>query len=225
MLSSLSKIFLIRQLRARPRLALAVLAGVFSYLLIPNSLIAQVSTRLIVSWNVTACLYLLLGGIMIARSDHAQIRRRALAEDEGQWVILVAVVCAALASLAAILVELVIAKQVNGTLKATNIGLVALSIMASWAFTHTMFAFHYAHDFYLACARGKSGGLTFPDDDEPDYTDFLYFAFVIGTSGQTADVAFSSKAMRRVGLVHCVLAFFFNTTVLALTINIAASLI
>ncbi len=224
-MSFLAENIFVRQLRARPRLIAATVTGVLVYLFLPRGFAAQESTRLIISWNVTACLYLLLGGIMIARSNHAQMRRRALAEDEGRWVILVGVVCAALASLAAILVELVVAKQVNGTLKAANIGLVALSIMVSWAFTHTMFAFHYAHDFYLACERGKSGGLTFPGDNEPDYADFLYFSFVIGTSGQTADVAFSSKAMRRVGLVHCVLAFMFNTTVLALTINIAAGLL
>jgi uncharacterized membrane protein len=58
----------------------------------------------------------------------------------------------------------------------------------------------------------------------PDYGDFLYFACVIGTSGQTADVSFTSRAMRRIGTVHCVLAFFFNTTVVALTINIASGL-
>ncbi len=166
---------------------------------------------------------------MVARSSHAHMRKRALAEDEGQWVILIVAVCAAVASLAAIFAELVLVKQLDGTLKAANIGLVAVSIIASWAFTHMIFAFHYAHDYYVACERGKPGGLTFPDDDaannSPDYTDFLYFSFVIGTSGQTADVAFSSKSMRRVGLVHCVLAFLFNTTVLALTINIAASLI
>lgn len=220
-----SKSFFVRQIRARPRLVIAVLAGLAGYFLLPIGVIPQQSTRLIIGWNITACLYLLLGAVMVARSSHAQMRQRALAEDEGQWVILIVVVCAAVASLAAIFAEMVVVKQLHGTLKAANIGLVALSIMASWAFTHMIFAFHYAHDYYVACERGKPGGLTFPDDDAPDYTDFLYFSFVIGTSGQTADVAFSSKSMRRVGLVHCVLAFMFNTTVLALTINIAASLI
>jgi len=68
------------------------------------------------------------------------------------------------------------------------------------------------------------GGLEFPGGHAPDYGDFLYFACVIGTSGQTADVSFSSRVMRRTGLVHCVLAFLFNTTLIALTINIASGL-
>jgi uncharacterized membrane protein len=88
-----------------------------------------------------------------------------------------------------------------------------------------MFATHYAHEYYSALSRGLEPGLQFPGTNVPDYLDFVYFACVIGTSGQTADVSISSKPMRRVGLIHCVLAFFFNTTLIALTINIAASLI
>ncbi len=232
-MTAISKNMVVRQLLARPRLAAAGSAGALVYFFLPKSMVALEITRFIIGWTSTACLYVLLGAIMVARSTRAQMNRRALLEDEGQWVILATVVCAAIASLAAIFVELALAKQLSGSLKAAHIGLVALAIISSWAFTHMMFAFHYAHDFYavrgndatLGKFSGAPGGLVFPNDDAPDYIDFLYFAFVIGTSSQTSDVAFSSKAMRRVGLVHCVLAFIFNTTVLALMINIAASLI
>jgi uncharacterized membrane protein len=87
-----------------------------------------------------------------------------------------------------------------------------------------MFALHYAHDYYAAACQGRPVGLRFPDDEHPDYGDFFYFSAIIGTSGQTADVAFVSKPMRRIGSLHCILAYLFNTTVLALVINIAASL-
>jgi uncharacterized membrane protein len=87
-----------------------------------------------------------------------------------------------------------------------------------------MFALHYAHDFYMTDQHGTHGGLEFPGEPAPDYADFLYFACIIGTSAQTADVSFTSRKMRRNGIVHCVLAFFFNTTLLALTINIASGL-
>jgi uncharacterized membrane protein len=73
--------------------------------------------------------------------------------------------------------------------------------------------------------RGNPGGLDFPGTHSPDYADFLYFSCIIGTSGQTADISFCSRSMRRTGLVHCVLAYFFNTTLLALTINIASGLL
>jgi uncharacterized membrane protein len=134
------------------------------------------------------------------------------------------VVVAAIASLAAIIAELAVAKDMTGSLKYAHIALAFLTILSSWAFTHTMFALHYAHNYYVAVSNNKPAGLAFPEQDVPDYGDFLYFSCVIGTSGQTADVSFTSTSMRRIGLIHCVLAFVFNTTVLALTINIAASL-
>ena len=149
---------------------------------------------------------------------------QARLQDESQWVILILVMVAAIASLVAIVAELAAASGLHGALRYTHISLALFTIVASWTFTHMMFGLHYAHDYYLAVTKGEPVGLQFPGDDAPDYGDFLYFAYVIGTSAQTADVNLTSKAMRRVGLLHCVLAFFFNTTVLALTINIAASL-
>jgi uncharacterized membrane protein len=87
-----------------------------------------------------------------------------------------------------------------------------------------MFAIHYAHDYYAAACHGRAAGLRFPEEEAPDYGDFFYFSAVIGTSGQTADVSFVTKPLRRIGTAHCILAYLFNTTVLALLINIGASL-
>jgi uncharacterized membrane protein len=106
-----------------------------------------------------------------------------------------------------------------------HIALAGLTVLTSWVFTQFMFATHYAHEYYSAQARGFEPGLQFPGTEAPNYLDFVYFACVIGTSGQTADVSISSQIMRRISLIHCILAFFFNTTLIALTINIAASLI
>lgn len=219
-----SRHLLARQIHARPRLFIAGLAGILVYVLLSQVWAAQEVTRLIIGWNTMACLYLILGGVMMARSSHDSIRHRAQYQDEGRLVILLLVAMAAIASLAAIIAELAVTKQMSGVAKYAHIGLASFTIISSWAFTHTMFALHYAHDFYSNRARGRPAGLEFPGDDQPHYGDFLYFSFVIGTSGQTADVSITSKPMRRIGLLHCVLAFLFNTTVLALTINIAASL-
>jgi uncharacterized membrane protein len=201
-------------------------------LLLPSSVAAHEATRLIIAWNAGALLYLVLAGMMVSSSTVAKMQERACAQDEGQNTILLLVILAAITCLAAIIVELAVVKDMKGAAKYAHIALALLTIFSSWAFTHTMFALHYAHDFYAERSKGKPGGLAFPsdhdkqgNDTQPDYFDFLYFSFVIGTSGQTADVSLTSQAMRRTGLVHCVLAFIFNTTVLALTINIAASLI
>jgi len=144
-------------------------------------------------------------------------------QDDGRLAILTGVVIASIASLFAIVAELGLAKDLKGDLKGLHIALAILTILSSWAFTQIMFAIHYAHDYYTGHTSPRAGGIKFPGTNDPDYIDFLYCACIIGTSGQTADVSFTSKPMRRVALVHSVLAFFFNTTLIALTINIAAS--
>lgn len=97
--------------------------------------------------------------------------------------------------------------------------------MLSWAFIHTMFALHYAHEFYGENA-GRGGGMAFPGGDErPDYWDFIYFSFVIGMTSQVSDVGVTSKQIRRTVAAHGVVSFVFNAALLALTVNIAASAI
>lgn len=214
----------IRLILARPRLFACALIGATTALTLPTSLALHDATRMIIGWNVGVCLYLALAAHMMFWSTHERMRTRALQQDEGRIIVLALVVTAAIMSLGAIVAELSVVKDMHGSLRYDHIALAVLTILSSWAFTQTMFALHYAHDYYAAEIRGNPGGLDFPGGHAPNYGDFLYFACVIGTSGQTADVSFTSRSMRRTGLVHCVLAFFFNTTLLALTINIASGL-
>lgn len=210
---------------ARPRLFICALVGALVGGCIPSSVPMHGITRLIIGWNVGACLYLLLAARMMFWSTHERMRSRALQQNEGRILILALVVASAVVSLCAIVAELAVVKDMNGVVRYAHIGLTILTLLSSWAFTQVMFALHYAHDYYAAVLQGRPGGLDFPGEHAPDYGDFLYFACVIGTSGQTADVGISSRTMRRAGLVHCVLAFLFNTTLLALTINIASGLL
>ena len=209
---------------SRPRLFACAVLGLTTVWLLPSALAQHEITRMIIGWNVGACLYLLFAARMMFWSTHERMRTRALQQDEGRIMVLALVIIAAIVSLGAIVVELAVAKDMHGTLRYAHIALAVLTILSSWAFTQVMFAQHYAHDYYAAELHGSVGGLAFPGGHAPDYADFLYCACVIGTSGQTADVSFTSRTMRRTGLVHCVLAFFFNTTLLALTINIASGL-
>ena len=214
----------IRHLRMRPRLWSSVAAGIVIGLLLPSTWVEHSLTRGLIGWNAGALLYLVMTFAMMVRSTSDAMRSRAKLQDEGQYTILVLVSVASVAVLVAIAAQLAYAKDTHGALKAAHIGLAFLTVMTAWLFTQTMFALHYAHDFH-AKRESSSPAFVFPGTDEPDYFDFLYVACIIGTSGQTADVAFSARRTRRVGLMHCVLAFFFNTTLLALTINVAAGLI
>ena len=216
---------IIRNFQARPRLIISTLIGILVYFILPDWLAAHGITRMILGWNAGACLYLVLVfHMMFWSSDHEKMRRRAEMQDEGRIIVMLLVVLAAVASLGAIFAELAVVKDVHGELRYVHVALAALTIVSCWTFIHVMFAQHYAHDYYVAVSRNKPGGLDFPGEPKPDYSDFLYFACIIGTSGQTADVTFTSRQMRKTGLVHCVLAFFFNTSLLALTINIASGL-
>jgi len=215
----------VQAIQSRPRLLLCSLLGVATWALLPQFMALQEVTRIIVGWNAGACLYLGLVTWMMGNSNHERMRQRALKQDDGKKAILALVVISALMCLTCLVLELAVAKNLHGTQRLMHIALAGLTVFTSWAFTQVMFALHYAHDYYVAITAGQNGGLAFPDEQAPDYGDFVYFACVIGTSGQTADVSFTSRSMRRTGLLHCVLAFFFNTTLVALTINIASGLV
>jgi len=210
---------------ARPRFLIAIAAGLGCFALLPALWDLPSITRAIVAWNLGTLLYLVLVAHMMFGGTHERMRNRALKQNNGRFLVLCLVILAALMSLGGIVAELSLAKQLHGELKLAHMGLVAITVFTTWSFTQVMFALHYAHEYYMAHHDGIAGGLEFPGGHAPDYGDFLYVACVIGTSGQTADVSFSSRNLRRIGLVHCVLAFFFNTTLVALTINLASGLL
>ena len=214
-----------RHLRVRPRLWSSVAAGIVTGLLLPSQWVEYPLTRSLVGWNVGAILYLVMTFVLMARSSSETIRSHAQIQEEGQYTILALVSVAVVAMLIAIAVQLAYAKDTYGSEKAAHVGLAFLTVLTAWLFTQTQFALHYAHEFHRLRGATISPAFEFPGTDEPDYFDFLYVACIIGTSGQTADVSFSARRTRRVGLMHCVLAFFFNTTLLALAINVAAGLI
>lgn len=122
---------------------------------------------------------------------------------------------AAFASLGAIIAELGAPQR-----GAYELILATATIALSWTMIYVVFALHYAHEYYRSA---KGGGLNFPDDDKPDYWDFIYFSFVIGMTAQVSDVGITDKTIRRTATAHGVVSFFFNTALLALMVNIAAS--
>jgi uncharacterized membrane protein len=149
------------------------------------------------------------------------MERNAAAQDEGAFAVLILTVVAAIASLGAIFAELAVIERSSPSYWLYN-ALAFATVILSWAFTHTIFALHYAHDFY---GGRHKGGLRFPDDDKPDYWDFVYFAFVVGMTFQVSDVAVTQKSIRRMVVAHGVLSFFFSAAIIAMTVNLAASII
>jgi uncharacterized membrane protein len=212
-----------RMIRTRPRLLISAAFGLAVIAILFLIFDWRPVTKLLVGWNLGIGLYLILAFSLMARSDVHRIRRRAANQDEGSVALLVLIVVAAMASMAAIFSELA---TTGGTARQPAQLLLATStIVLSWAFIHSMFALHYAHEFYGNGRDGIVGGISFPDDNEPDYWDFCYFAFTIGMCAQVSDATISSKSIRRTALSHSVISFVFNAALLALTVNIAASAI
>ena len=213
----------LRAARRRVRLLISTVVMIVAFFGIPVDM--HEATRALIAWNLGSGCFLVLIAVMFASSRPGGVRAHAAAEDENQWVLLLIAVFAATAAIAAIVWELGPVKDMHGLRKAEHIGLVGVTIFTAWAFIHTMFALHYAGEYYAPTAGGVRAGLRFPEEDAPGWGEFAYQAFVVGCACATADVNATSKAMRRACLVHGVVAFFFNTIILALTINIGAGFI
>lgn len=219
----------IRNVVARPRLLICVVIGLLALLVMPGDW--RQPTRLLMAWNLGTWIYIGAALVMFARSNTTTIRRRALMSDEGRWVVLFFSLFATTASFAAIVAELAVVKDSQGLARAMHLSLAAATIISAWTFTHIIFAQHYAHEYFIERASERDlpeeyrGGLHFPGTKAPEFFDFVYFAFIIGVASQTADIEICSPPMRRVSLIHSLVSFLFNTTILALTINIASGLI
>jgi uncharacterized membrane protein len=208
----------VRVVYARPRTFISIAVGIVAFFLVPNSL--RLVTRLLIGWDIFVALYLVLVYTLVFRSGLAHIRRNAVLQDDGRFLILLVTAIGAFASIAAIIFEL------DGTHRGTpELALATLTIALSWAAVHTTFALHYAHEFYRGA---KPGGLQFPSGDQhedADYWDFVYFSFVIGMTAQVSDVGITDRTIRRTATAHGIISFVFNTALVALMVNIAASAI
>lgn len=213
---------LLRMLKARPGLLVAGGLSVALFVLLPGEW--RLTTRLLVGWSVFVAVYLALIMRLVRGCRPRDIARRAPVYDEGETAILFLSVLAAVASIVAIVLEMASVKG-EGLLAAPHIALTVATVGLSWTFVHVMFALNYAHDYYAPKDGGSPGGLDIPGVSEPVYGDFLYFSFVIGCACATADINITGREIRMVALVHGVIAFFYNTSILALTINIAAGLL
>ena len=211
--------YLLRVGLAHKRLIVSVAIGFIVMLALPAALI----TRMLIGWDTGVLIYLVAAAVVMSRcSSVTEMKQNAAAQDEGALAILILTTAAGMASLIAIFAELAALERANphyGIYVALAIGTVVLS----WTFIHTIFTLHYAHEFY-GSGQHKNG-LSFPGDGQPDYWDFIYFSFVVGMTFQVSDVAVTHKKVRRTVVAHGALSFFFTTAVVAMAVNIAASII
>jgi uncharacterized membrane protein len=209
----------IRIALSRPRLLVSVLVGIGIALVVPLlSDEVRGVTCFLIAWDIGVALYLTLAYRMVASSGVREIHRQYLAQDEGGFAILVLTVVSACASAGAVFAWLQLTSRAE-TFALPGLGFLIVTIALSWAFINTIFALHYAHQYY-AEHQQQGGGLIFPGDPEPTYWDFVYFAFGIGTATQVSDVQITSRRIRRTVTVQGIVAFFFNVMVIALVVGL-----
>ena len=179
-------------------------------------------------WIIAVSLFLVSATLAVGLATPARLRARARAQDASLWVIQALIVVAAVASLVAVIALLKKGEAETASMVALRVALAGAVVVLSWTLIHTVFAVHYAHAFYgdgPLPGPDDAGGLLFPGGDQaPDFWDFFYFSLVLGMTCQVSDVQITGKHMRRLASAHGALSFFFNTVILALTINFLVSL-
>ncbi len=209
-------------LHAGTRLIIAILVSVATMLLLPASVRREM--RAVASWDAFAIVALALTWQSILTLGPAQIRALSQREDPSRLASLILVVMGAAASLLAVLLLLRGTMTMDGNEWNGAIVLALSAVALAWVLIHTVFTLRYAHLYYDAAAGTTP--LDFPGMAElPDYLDLAYFAFIIGMTAQTADVCIHDRRIRRTALLHGVVAFAFNTSLVALMIGVLTTVL
>jgi uncharacterized membrane protein len=207
------------------RVLISIVLAVITFFLALNT---QSSLIEIVSlWNVFALTYLIMGWIILFTKPIEEIKKTAAKDDGSAPYVFIMILLSSCGSMFMVLL-LLISNDLHTSKNNFLVPITVAGMLLSWVMVHTLFAFHYAHDYYGPDVKDKTkhvGGLDFPGkNDNPDYIDFAYFAFVIGCTFQVSDIEITSRKIRRLVLVHQLISFGLNTFVLALSINLVASL-
>lgn len=219
----------LRIITARPRLFIGLGVGLVSYFPLlamhPLLQVHPTATRIVLAWDIGIAGYLALTAELFFRSDYTNISAEAARQEEGEWSIFALTLLGAVMSLVAIfLFAHAAGRKAN---QGSYLGFVVVTLALSWLTTNVVFAYRYAHEYYSK-DRGGEGverGLEFPNEENPDYLDFVYFSFVLGMTFQVSDVNIQSKKLRRLATLQGLIGFLFNTVILAVTVNIAASVL
>jgi uncharacterized membrane protein len=209
----------------RGALALASLAGCAAAVLLRDRLGYELVVA--VAWDLAVLIF--IGAVIWVTwsFDEAQMTRKVRHRAPSSFLVGCTAFCAALFGIYALML-LIHASGDTGGHRWVLLGVAFLTTTLSWGLVHLLFALEYAKLYYLdphgSAHEAPPGGLEFPGGHLPEYSDLLYFAFIIGVACQTADVDISARGMRRMALIHGLIAFLFNTVILAATINVAAGL-
>ncbi len=209
----------IGRLHAITKLIISISVAIIVLAIVPNDPVYHIN--IMESWDAFGLTMILLSWISFFVINSQGIRQQSIQQDESAPVIFALVLVATMASLGEVFLLLTCKTDYS------KIAIAISGMLLSWILIHTIFALRYAHLYYGNDKTNKdvhAGGLNFPEDKHPDYLDFAYFSFVLGMTFQVSDVEVTSKRLRRLSLLHGLISFFFNTLIVALTINVIAGI-
>jgi len=204
---------------ATNRVELAAAAGTVVGVVAAFFTIGQAAA--LIGWDVAAASFLLAVWLLIGQLGPEATQRRATRLDPNRKVADATVVSSGVAILAAVALALVRAGSAHGGTKAYLLIIGLVSVLFSWLVVHTIFTLTYARLYY----GDEVGGIDFNDEERPDYVDFAYLAFTIGMTFQVSDTDLTAKVVRRAALRHALVSYLFGAVIVALVINIVASVL
>jgi uncharacterized membrane protein len=213
---------------AHYRLMISLLVSIIVFLCFRDRV--TIPALILITWIGCALTVILLNWIIIFSSHPREVRKIAKLQDSSRSFLFIFITTAAVASLGAIVYLLKSTKGLHDLEKNEHILLSITAVVISWWLLHTIYTLRYAHLYYdpavdVDGVTSDCGGLQFPGKADPDYLDFVYFAFVVGMTFQVSDVNIMSRRIRRVCIVHAILSFAFNTAILALSINVISGMV
>ena len=204
---------------ASTRVALAAIPGVVVGIVLAFFTVAQAAA--LIGWDVAAATFLVGVWLAIGALEPEATQRRATRLDPSRGLADVLVITAGVAILTAVALALARAGGAHGGTKAYLLAVGLVSVVFSWLSVHTIFTLKYARLYY----GDEVGGIDFNEQDGPDYLDFAYLAFTIGMTFQVSDTDLTAKPIRRTALRHALISYLFGAVIVAIVINIVASLL
>lgn len=210
------------QLHILYKIIMALAAGLLASIIIPEQQLSLIG-RILLGWDIFCIALIVFYWISFLKSGQSHIQKQAAEDDPSRIVIFILLLICTVAGMGAVIL-LLVSKNDSHNSKNLHLLIAVGGMVLTWVLVHTIFTVRYAHMYYRQLKQVKDKPLTFPGSEQPDFMDFAYFSFVLGMTFQVSDVSINSKKMRRWALLHGLISFAYNAVIIALTINIVASL-
>lgn len=203
------------------KLIISLVAGILAFLLAGQYSRALFS-RLMLGWDIFCLAMIVSNWVTFHITSSNEIRIQSQKQDpKGATVFTLVLLCAVISIF--VIVSMIVQKADGNAHSAFRLPIAIAGMVLSWLLIHTLFVLRYAHIYYgndVDNPTNHAGGLLFPGEKRPEYSDFFYFSFVLGMTFQVSDVQITSSSIRKIATWHGMISFAYNTIIIALVINL-----